>query len=168
MNDKRKPIGRDYGGFDALTPAIKSLLNQFPGLYEGEEIKFEEIGQDSGIIFSANSGALVYAEARDITDTVRQECRFPFYIVYRENSTRERDKLRAQDFLDTLGRWLCRESVEINGVLAPFPGYPKLSRGRKITNITRENSYGQDPRDDGVQDWVLPVTIEYTNKFMRW
>ncbi len=168
MVDSKKPIGRDAGGFDALTPAIKSLLNQYPGLYEGEEVKFEELGKDSGIIFSANSGALVYAETRDITDTVRQECRFPFYIVYRENSIRERDKLRAQDFLDKFGKWLCREPVEINGALTPFPGYPRLSGGRKITNITRENSYGQDPREDGVQDWVLPVTIEYTNKFTRW
>ena len=54
-----KVIGRDASGFDILTRAVKSLLNQYPGLEDGEVIKFEELEKESGIAFSADNGALV-------------------------------------------------------------------------------------------------------------
>ena len=37
-----KPIGKDATGYEILTDAMKALLNQYPGLYENETIKFEE------------------------------------------------------------------------------------------------------------------------------
>ena len=39
-----KPIGKDATGYEILTDAMKALLNQYPGLYENETIKFEELG----------------------------------------------------------------------------------------------------------------------------
>ena len=42
-----KVIGLDASGFDILTRAVKSLLNQYPGLEDGEVIKFEELGKES-------------------------------------------------------------------------------------------------------------------------
>ena len=57
-----KPIGKDATGYEILTDAIKALLNQYPGLYENETIKFEELGKESGIAFSADNGALIYSE----------------------------------------------------------------------------------------------------------
>ena len=44
--------------------AIRELLNQYPGLLEGEIIKFEELKEESGIAFSADSGALVFSEKK--------------------------------------------------------------------------------------------------------
>ena len=41
-----EPIGNDATGYDVLTAAMKSLLNQFPGLYPDEAIKFEELGAE--------------------------------------------------------------------------------------------------------------------------
>ena len=38
-----KPIGKDATGYEILTDAMKALLNQYPGLYENETIKFEEL-----------------------------------------------------------------------------------------------------------------------------
>ena len=52
-----KPIRADAGGYEILTAAMRELLNQYPGLYEDETIKFEELQADSGIAFSADSGA---------------------------------------------------------------------------------------------------------------
>ena len=57
-----EPIGNDATGYDVLTAAMKSLLNQFTGLYPDEVIKFEELGSEDGIAFSNDSGALVYTE----------------------------------------------------------------------------------------------------------
>ncbi|ENZ36696.1 hypothetical protein ACP5WH_24605 [Enterocloster bolteae] len=168
MGDERKPIGKDASGYDVLTIAVKALLNQFPGLYENETVKFEELGEDSGIAFSADNGALIFSETEDVLGGVRQTCQYPFYIIYRTSSTKERQKMSIQEFLDTFGKWLCREPVVIDGSEQRLSNYPTLSQGRKITKVTRDNSYGLEPQESGVQDWILPVSIEYTYDFERW
>ena len=168
MGDERKPIGKDASGYDVLTIAVKALLNQFPGLYENETVKFEELGEDSGIAFSADNGALIFSETEDVLGGVRQTCQYPFYIIYRTSSTKERQKMSIQEFLDTFGKWLCREPVVIDGSEERLTNYPTLSQGRKITKVTRDNSYGLEPQESGVQDWILPVSIEYKYDFERW
>lgn len=168
MGDERKPIGKDASGYDVLTIAVKALLNQFPGLYENETVKFEELGEDSGIAFSADNGALIFSETEDVLGGVRQTCQYPFYIIYRTSSTKERQKMSIQEFLDTFGKWLCREPVVIDGSEERLSNYPTLSQGRKITKVTRDNSYGLEPQESGVQDWILPVSIEYKYDFKRW
>ena len=168
MGDERKPTGKDASGYDVLTIAVKALLNQFPGLYENETVKFEELGEDSGIAFSADNGALIFSETEDVLGGVRQTCQYPFYIIYRTSSTKERQKMSIQEFLDTFGKWLCREPVVINGSEQRLSKYPTLSQGRKITKVTRDNSYGLEPQESGVQDWILPVSIEYKYDFERW
>lgn len=168
MGDERKPIGKDASGYDVLTIAVKALLNQFPGLYENETVKFEELDEDSGIAFSADNGALIFSETEDVLGGVRQTCQYPFYIIYRTSSTKERQKMSIQEFLDTFGKWLCREPVVIDGSEQRLSNYPTLSQGRKITKVTRDNSYGLEPQESGVQDWILPVSIEYKYDFERW
>ena len=168
MGDERKPIGKDASGYGVLTIAVKALLNQFPGLYENETVKFEELGEDSGIAFSADNGALIFPETEDVLGGVRQTCQYPFYIIYRTSSTKERQKMSIQEFLDTFGKWLCREPVVIDGSEERLSNYPTLSQGRKITKVTRDNSYGLEPQESGVQDWILPVSIEYKYDFERW
>jgi hypothetical protein len=158
-----KVIGRDASGFDILTRAVKSLLNQYPGLMDGEIIKFEELSEDSGIAFSADNGALVYAETEDVCGYRHQKCQYPFYVVYRTASNKERLKLSAQEFLDSLGKWICQEPVVINGTKTRLTAFPVLSECRIIKRITRDNSYGLEPNADAVQDWVLPVSVQYTN-----
>ena len=165
--EELKPIGADVDGFEILTNAVLELLSQFPGL-NGREILFEELGKESGIAFSANNGALVMSERRSITDHVRQNCQYPFFIVYRTASTQEYQKLQAQAFFDAIGKWLCREQAVVNGETVRLKSYPALSDDRKITRITRSNSYGLEPSSDGVQDWLMPVTVEYTNEFDMW
>lgn len=162
-----KPIGADVTGFEILTNAVLSLLNQFPGL-NGREILFEELGESSGLAFSADNGALIITERRSIIDHVRQECQYPFYIVYRTASIEEYQMLNVQAFFDALGKWICREPVEVNGEMVRLMQYPALSEERKITRITRSNSYGLEANEDGVQDWLMPVTVEYTNEFDMW
>lgn len=160
-----KPIGKDATGYEILTAAMKALLNQYPGLDPGETIKFEELGEDSGIAFSADNGALVYSEREDICGGIHQVCQYPFYVVYRSAAQKERYKLSIQQFLDTLGKWICREPAMINGVETRLSAFPRLSNGRQIKRITRDNSYGTEPQENGVQDWILPVSVRYTNDF---
>lgn len=164
MANEIKPIGVDATGCEVLSNAILSLLNQYPGL-NGREILFEELGEDGGIAMSADNGALVMTERRSITDHVFQSCQFPFFVVYRTASTRETQKLQVQAFLDALGKWLCKEPSEACDKVCT---YPVLTDGRKITRITRSNCYGLQPNPSGTQDWLLPVTVQYTNEFDMW
>lgn len=162
--EELKPIGADATGYELLTKAVKDLLNQFPGL-NGQKIYFEEIGEEDGVAFSADAGALVMSERRSITDHVTQICQYPFMVIYRASTTREFQKLNVANFLDTLGKWLCKEPVEISGAVHKLAGYPVLSDGRQITRVTRNNSYGTVPNENKSQDWILPVSIQYTNEF---
>lgn len=162
--EEAKPIGADASGHEVVTKAVLEMLNSFPGL-DGKEIFFEELGDADGIAFSSDSGPLVMTERRSITDHVFQTCQYPFFVIYRSTTTREYQKLHIQTFLDSLGKWLCREPVEINGEFEMLSKYPKLSDGRKIIRITRENAYGLTPNENESQDWMLPVTIQYTNEF---
>ena len=71
--------------------------------------------------------------------------------------------MSIQEFLDAFGKWLCREPAVIDGETYKLAGYPKLAGTRQIKKITRDNSYGTEPQANGVQDWLLPVTVQYTN-----
>ena len=164
MTEEVKPIGNDATGYELLAKAIKTLLNQFPGL-NGQKVLFEELGEETGIAFSADAGALVMSERRSITDHVTQSCQFPFLVVYRTTATREFQKLNVSAFLDTLGKWICKEPVEIDGEIHRLSSYPAISDGRKITRITRNNSYGTVPNENKSQDWILPVSVQYTYEF---
>lgn len=166
MADELKPIGKDATGYEVITEAMKDLLNQFPGLLPGEQIKYEELKKDQGIAFSNDSGALVYSETEDIIGGVHQTCQYPFFIVYRSaSSAREAQKMSIQEFLDAFGKWLCQEPAVIDEETYRLSSYPKLAGTRQIKKITRDNSYGTEPQESGVQDWLLPVTVQYTNDF---
>lgn len=93
---------------------------------------------------------------------------YPFYIVYRTASTAEYQKLQVQAFFDAIGKWLCREPAVVNGETVRMKTFTELTDGRRITRITRSNSYGLAANENGVQDWLLPVTVEYTNEFDMW
>lgn len=163
-----KPIGKDAEGYEILTEAMKALLNQYPGLEEGERIKYEELEKDSGISFYADTGALIYSEKEDVCGTMHQVCQYPFIVVYRTASEKERQKLSVQKFLDNLGKWICREPVTVNGIETRLNAFPELSRGRLIKRITRDNSYGTEPQESGVQDWLLPIVVKYEYDWDNW
>lgn len=166
--EDNKPIGKDADGKDILADAIKTLLNQYPGLHDGEKIKYEELGTDSGIAFYADAGALIYSEKEDVCGTMHQVCQYPLIVVYRTASDKERQKLSVQRFLDNLGKWICREPVAVDGIETRLSAFPELSRGRVIKRITRDNSYGTEPQANGVQDWLLPITVKYEYEWEKW
>ena len=165
MEGQVKPIGSDTTGFELLTNAIRDLLNEYPGLDDNRVILFEELEPEFGIAFSADNGSLIMSENISVTDHVTQQCQYPFFVIYRTSAKMENQKISVQSFLDNLGEWLSKEVVVINGNEYRLNEYPKLTGDRKITKITRMNSYGLEPNTDGVQDWLLPVTVENTKEY---
>lgn len=158
------PITVDSAGYEVLTKAVAELLNQYPGL-DGRIVSFEELDATGGIAFSADNGALVMKEQRDVLDHIKQTCQFPFFIVYRTASVRAAQKIKVQTFLDSIGKWICKEPAMVGDTEYRLERYPDLAGGRKIKRVTRSNSYGLTPDAKGVQDWLLPVQVEYTNEY---
>lgn len=115
MADENKPIGVDATGYEVLTKAVAELLNSYP-LLNGDVITFEKL-EESGIAFSASSGALVMSEIRDVVGGVFQNCQFPFFIVYRTSG----NKVKAQTFLDEIGKWICKEPNGKDIATAVYP-----------------------------------------------
>lgn len=166
MNEQ-KPIGLDGGGYEVLKSAVLELLNQFPGL-DGQYISFASLTDDGGISMELESGALVYTETEDIIGNVKQECQFPFFVVNRTDATSEYLKKSIAEFLDNLGAWICKEPVTVGDAVHQLTEYPKLTGERKIKSVTRFNSYALEKNENGTQDWVIPITVNYTHKFTRW
>ena len=102
----------DASGYEVLTKAVLELVNSYPGL-DGKVVYFEELSEKSGIAISANNGALILSERRDIIDHVTQRCQFPLFVVYRSASTRAAQKVKVQTFLDSLGKWICKEPADV-------------------------------------------------------
>lgn len=161
---ERKAIKSDSSGFEVLKYAVLSMLNEFPGL-DGREITFSGLSVDDGLSMEPESGALVYTERKFIDGSVRQECQFPFFVVYRSGADSSFLKMNVITFLDTLGAWVCKEEVVIDGTTYQLNEYPPLLGGRKITEVTRFNSYALQPNENRTQDWVLPITVNYTHEF---
>lgn len=164
---ENQPIKRDSGGFEALKSTVISLLNAYPAL-DGREITFQGLTENGGISIEPESGTLVYSETPDILGNVYQECQFPFLVVYRGNATGEYLKLNMYKFLDDLGAWLSKEPIVVDGAEHRLTAYPDISGNRKITSIVRFNSYVMDENENQTQDWVIPITVNYTHKFTKW
>lgn len=160
--DKRQAIREDGGGFESLTQAVRDILNEYGEIID-REIMYDETNAESGIAFYTREGAQVLSEREDVLGGYYQECRYNCYVIYKLASVNEWQKLSADQFVDTLGKWICGEDVEINGQTLSLSHFPILSGERKIKRITRDNYFAQQPGDDGVQNWVLPISVEYTN-----
>lgn len=159
-----KPIGKDVAGYSVLRDAVVDLLNKFPGL-DGETVVFQSLSEDYGLSVEPEGGALIFTETKDIIGRVYQTCRYPFYLVYRSDTSDEYQKNRVSTLLDTIGAWICREPVEVNGELVRLNEYPELSGGRQITSVSRDNSYALVQNANKTQDWVIPITVFYTHDF---
>lgn len=162
--ENAKPMGLDGAGSDILKEAILLLLNEFPGL-DGQMITFSGLSEDGGISMEPDSGALIYTERKFITGDVLRECQFPFFVIYRSAAASSFLKMSVAEFLDTLGAWVCKEPVVVDGQGYQLTAFPKLTGGRTVTGITRFNSYALEPNQNKTQDWVIPITVRYKHEF---
>lgn len=165
---KNKPVTYDVDGYDIITNALKDLLNSFPGLMEGENIKFSTLEEDSGISFYPISSTVTATETVSVTGKVNQVCNYPFYVVYRTAADSQNSKIDIKEFLDKLGKWLEKQPVTIDGETWKLSNYPELTEGREITEISRQTPAFLDNTSDGnVQDWVINIVLRYRNIFYR-
>ncbi len=166
MDEKKENIKYDVEGFEALTEAIRALLNRFPGLDEGEKIAFATLRQTGGMAMYPGTGAVVESERKSVTGRVRQVCRYPFVVVYRHGGLGEADRASAKERLDALGRWLGRQSVALLGQRHRLEAYPALTGGRKLLDFSIQAPAYLCERDDHqVETWAAEFAARYENIF---
>lgn len=163
-----KLVTYDVDGYDIVTKALETVLNTFPGLQPTEKIKFSSLKEDDGIAFYPVSGAVVASEKKSVTGLVDQLCNYPFFVVYRSAPTTPGVKTEIKEFLDTLGKWLEKQPVQVDGKEYHLNSYPALTEGRVIESITRLTpSYLDTVAENKVEDWVISMSLKYRKKFKK-
>lgn len=169
MADEKKPVVYDVDGYEVVNTAVMELLNQFPGLSEGNEIAFATLGADNGkAIFPATMGGAIESETTSITGRVRQICAYPFSLVYRASGLSESRKAKVQEWLDGVGKWLEMQPVKINDADYQLTEYPPLTGGRRFLTIRRMSpAFLSEVEENQAENWVINLTARYENIFKR-
>ena len=167
-DEKDKKEKYDLAGGQALTEVIAALLNDFPGLAEGEKIAFATLRQMGGMAMFPGGGAVVESERRSVTGRVRQVCRYPFAALYRQAGPGESGRARIKEWLDQLGRWLGRQSVALGGQTYRLETYPALSEGRRLLDFSiQAPAYLYERDEHQVETWAVEIAARYENIFYQ-
>lgn len=168
MTEEKKQVRYDVDGFDVITAALRELINQYPGLSEGDEIMFSVLSEDGGKAMFPITGAVIDTEKKTVIGEVTQVCRYPFYIVYRASGLSENRKASVKEWLDNLGRWLERQPVTIGGTSYRLESYPALTGERRFLDISRQTpGYLDSINDNKSEDWNIYISARYENKFFE-
>ena len=163
---EEKQVQYDIDGYDVLTTSLLELLNQFPGLDDGEKIAFSILDEESGIAMFPISGAVVETEKDSITGHVNQVCLYPFYIVYRASGLSEKRKANVKEWLDNLGKWLEKQPVTISNQEYAVKEYPVLTGNREFISISRQTpGYLDGTNENKSEDWVIHISARYKNEY---
>ena len=164
---EQKQVKYDVDGYDAVTSALRELLNQYPAL-DDEEITFSVLEETSGIGMFPVSGAVVETEKRSVTGKVTEVCLYPFYIIYRASGLNENRKARVKEWLDTLGKWLEQKKVLIDGEEYTLSELPPLTEGRKFLSIERQTpAYLENTNEDKTEDWAIYISARYQYEYQK-
>lgn len=163
-----KPISYDLDGQEVVTTALMDLLNQYPGLQSGEEIKFSSLNPDSGKAMFPTSGAAIRNEKKNIIGKVTQYVDYPIIVIYRASGLNQSRKEKVKEWLDNLGRWLEKQPISIGGREYTLEEYPALTGNRKFDEIKRTSvSYLDSENESHAENWAITITATYINEFIR-
>lgn len=163
---EEKPIQYDVDGYDLLTEALMALINQYPGLADGDKFVFSATPTAAGKSVYATSGAIIQNEIEDITGHVTQMCQYPFTVLFRASGLSPKNRMTAKEWLDNLGRWLERQEITIDDITYDLEEYPDIKGNREIRYIKRQTpSYLSQVYEDKTEDWMISMNIIYRNEY---
>lgn len=165
---EQKQVKYDIDGYEAVTSALRELLNQYPGLSEDDKIAFATLGENSGKAMFPISGAVVETEKTTITGKVTKICLYPFYVIYRASGLNEKRKEKVKEWLDTLGKWLEQQKITINGEEYLLSKLPPLTNDRKFLSIERQTpAYLDNANEDKTEDWAVYISARYQYEYQK-
>lgn len=165
---EQKQVKYDIDGYEAVTSALRELLNQYPGLSDGDEIAFATLGEESGKAMFPINGAVVETEKTTITGKVTRVCLYPFYVIYRASGLNENRKAKVKEWLDTFGKWLEQQKVSIDGTDYQLEELPPLTEGRKFLSIERQTpSYLDTVNENQSENWAIYISARYQYEYHK-
>lgn len=165
-DNSNTPILQDVDGYEVLTEAIMTLVNEYPGLPEGAEISFATLSETAGIALFPLNGAVIERQTKDIWGLVTQICVYPFIVYYRTGHPTPARRAAIKELLDSLGRWLEGQTISVNGTNYKLQAYPDLTGTRRIRSIARTApAYLVEADESGTEDWAVSISARYTNEF---
>ena len=161
-----KEVRYDIDGQEVVSTALMDLINEYPGLTQGEYIQYATLGDSKGKSVFPTSGSAIKKEIKDVTGHVEQTCDYPFIVIYRASGLSESRKEKVKEWLDNLGRWLEKQPIIVNGTEYQLDEYPALTRGRKFKKIQRVSpSYLDSINEDKAENWAINITATYKNEY---
>lgn len=166
MDDKK--VLYDLDGQEVVTTALMDLLNQFPGLEDGDVITYSTLKEDAGKAVFPTSGAAIRTETTNILGDVTQQIDYPIIVIYRASGLSQKRKESVKEWLDNLGRWLEKQPVTIKGQVFKLEEYPELAGTREFEEIRRSSgSYLDSLNESKAENWAINITATYKNEFRR-
>lgn len=157
----------DIAGYDEITTALMSLINTFPAL-DGEQIHFSELDENYGKAMFPVSGGVIVSERESVTAHVTQTCQYPFTIICRTSGLYEETRKATKEWLDSLGRWLEKQTVKIGGTEYTLSAYPDLTGDRRFLKIERTSpAYLDSIEDNKAENWGIQLSAHYITEFNR-
>lgn len=164
----QKVVKYDFDRYEAVTAALRELLNQYPALPEGDEISFSTLGEDNGKAMFPVSGAVIETERRSVTGKVTEVCLYPFFVIYRASGLSENNKARIKEWLDNLGKWLEQKRVIIDDMEYKLDEYPPLTDGRKFLSISRQTpAYLDTVNENQSENWAIYISARYQYDYRK-
>ena len=159
-------LQQDIDGYDIVTNAIMVLMNNYPGLQQGEQFHFNSLDEAHGQAIFPNAGAIITEDYKDILGEREQICQYPFTVVFRAGGLTEDRRKKVKEYLDNLGRWLEKQPVTINNNTYQLDAYPVLTQGRRFTRIVRTTpAVCGGNYENGSEDWIISITAHYQHIF---
>ena len=163
---ENRNVEYDIEGYDILTKAIMDLINDYPGLSEGEDIKFCTLNENSGKSMFPLSGSIIESKLKDILGRTTEVCQYPFMVIVRYGHLNETRKVSMKEWLDGLGRWLEKQTVTFAGTDYTLADYPTLTGSRKIIEIRRTSPAALNGvNENNTEDWAISIMARYRNQF---
>lgn len=159
-------LRNDLDGYDVITTALMTLVNQYPALQQGDVIRFSELKATGGIGFFPQANSVITEEHKDIFGGTVQKCAYQFYVIYRVGGLKEAQKKTKKEWLDDLGRWLEKQTIKVGSTSYTLASYPALTGNRKFLSIKRLSAASIIEQDDNnVEDWGISIQALYRNEF---
>lgn len=163
-----KQIVYDVDGYEVITDALLTLINQYPALDGEDYITFSTLDEESGKSMFPVTGAVVESTKESVTGHVTQVCLYPFYIIYRESGLTEQNKAKVKEWLDNLGKWLEKKEVLIGDTKYQLEEYPILTGERKFLEISRQTpGYLSNTNENMSEDWAISISARYQHEYNK-
>lgn len=163
-----KVVKFDLDGYEVVKDAILEIINQSPLIESKEHVSFGVLEETHGFTMIPVSSSVIESTRKSVTGKVTEVCYYPFALVYRDTGMNEKKKSEVAELLDSIGKWLERKEIMIEGESQKLQSYPALTGNRKFLEIRRQtNSYLENTYDDKSEDWTIRITARYQNEYQE-